>query len=115
MANNIFTADLRHGLAKRIISVHYFQAQFERALNTPRARDSRHDIVYIGAYSRTGIYWNNGVLFNMNDLELKKEPKCPFDISFGSPLVALEALLNYVAIQKVFGSKRVLFLFYREK
>ena len=51
----------------------------------------------------------------MNDLELKKEPKCPFDISFGSPLVALEALLSYVAIQKVFGSKRVPFLFYREK
>ena len=47
----------------------------------------------------------------MNDLELKKEPKCLFDISFGSPLVALEALFNYVAIQKVFGSKRVLFYF----
>ena len=55
MANNIFNADLQNGLAKRIISFHYFQAQLERALNTPRARDSRHDITYIGAYSATGL------------------------------------------------------------
>ena len=56
MAKNIFNVDLQHGLAKRIISFHYFRAQLARALNTPRARDSRLDITYIGAYSGTGLY-----------------------------------------------------------
>ena len=47
----------------------------------------------------------------MKDLEFNKRTQMSFRYIFGSPLVALEALFNYVAIQKVFGSKRVLFYF----
>ena len=111
MTDNFFNKkDTPHGLAKRIILYRYLQAQFARALNTPREIVD-FDITYLDAFSGTGYYENNEEENDVDDLDVTNEAKCPFDEYFGSPLVALEAFFKHVTEQKVFGSKKALFIF----
>ena len=111
MTGNFFDKkDTHHGLANRIILYHYLQAQFARALNTPR-RTGAFDITYLNAFSGTGYYENNEEESDVNDLDVIDEAKCPFDEYFGSPLVALEAFFKNVTEQKAFAFKKALFVF----
>ena len=111
MTDNFFNKkDTPHGLAKRIILYRYLQSQFARAVNTPRGIDA-FDITYLDAFSGTGYYENNEEESGVNNLDVINEAKCPFDEYFGSPLVALEAFFKHITEQKVFGSKKALFVF----
>ena len=112
MTDNFFNKkDTPHGLAKRIILYRYLQAQFARALNTPR-RVGAFDITYLDAFAGTGYYENNEEESDVNDLDVINEAKCPFDDEyFGSPLVALEAFFKHVTEKRVIGSKKALFVF----
>ena len=70
MTDNFFNKkDTPHGLAKRIILYRYLQAQFARALNTPR-RVGAFDITYLDAFAGTGYYENNEEESDVNDLDV---------------------------------------------
>lgn len=110
MSNDFFQNDSCHGLAKRIALYRYFQAQVGRAFNT-RQRVEDYNITYLDGFSGTGLYENNVEEGDVNDSTIINEETCPFNKSFGSPLVALEALWKHITEQKVTGIAKALFVF----
>ena len=103
MSNDFFQRDSCHGLAK-------VQAQVGRALNT-RQIVGDYNITYLDGFSGTGFYENNEEEGDVNDSTIINEETCPFNKSFGSPLVALEALWKHVTEQEVIGIAKALFVF----
>ena len=91
-----------------IISV--FQAEVGRAFNT-RQRVGAYNITCLDGFSGTGLYENNVEEGDVNDSTIINEEKCPFNKSFGSPLVALEPLWKHITEQKITSIAKALFVF----
>lgn len=80
--------DFPHGRAEHIALYRIMQSQIARALRTSRANFCEYDFTYFDGFCGSGIFAIN---------ENERDEKSPIDESFGSPLVALEALFDFVA------------------
>lgn len=133
MATEFFdSSDSPHGLAKRIILYRFIQGELGRAVNTQRQTDKNdYHLTYFDAFSGRGRY-GNPATNNQEEVQEtgesereevqqkgekqeekeKTNSKCPFDDeSFGSPLVALQAIFKHVSEKAIYGKKKILLVF----
>ena len=94
--------DFPHGRAEHIALYRIMQSQIARVLRTSRANFCEYDFTYFDGFCGSGIFAIN---------ENERDEKSPIDESFGSPLVALEALFDFVAKNTINSEKRVIFVF----
>lgn len=93
--------DFPHGRAKHIVLYRLLQSQIARALRTSRRESNEYDFTYYDAFCGQGYFE-----MNMNE----RDENSPINESFGSPLVALEALFEFVRNNIINLVKRVLFV-----
>ena len=94
--------DFPHGRAKYIVLYRLLQSQIARALRTSRRESNEYDFTYYDAFCGQGY-------FEMNMKE--RDENSPINESFGSPLVALEVLFEFVRNNIINLVKRVVFVF----
>ena len=94
--------DFPHGRAKHIVLYRLLQSQIARALRTSRRESNEYDFTYYDAFCGQGYFE-----MNMNE----RDENSPINESFGSPLVALEALFEFVRNNIINLGKRVRFVF----
>ena len=94
--------DFPHGRAKHIVLYRLLQSQIARALRTSRRESNEYDFTYYDAFCGQDYFE-----MNMNE----RDENSPINESFGSPLVALEALFEFVRNNIINLGKRVLFVF----
>lgn len=110
--------DSPHGLAKKIIIYRFLQGELGRAVRTQRSGEEKnYHLTYFDAFSGAGRYGspktNKQEEIQETGESEREEPisNCPFDESFGSPLVALEAIYKHASEQEIDGAKKILLVF----